>query len=458
MKRRLFCLLLAFVLLLLCGCSDNESQEPAQSASDYCHQKVMERMEKVQFRPPYEGKPLLEYDPDCRVYISLGGLDLDLYPDTSIGYSAFYFWVISLDPFSESEIRVEIPVQTEYTVSVLDASQMCHGTIYHDEIPVNFGLTEQQYMCMAGVDFQERQRQAMYATICNDLLLEFRANAFTPGMTPEQIAQIKASEQYQFYLNKPAEYLAKYNEASEQYKVLPKEELPQFYAYRVGIQFTGLGSHAETVETLTVTVGPKQYEMEIGQCRLHTQTPLEYLDHRSQSKPEGMSGGGGFQFKTGYFPSPSGYDGTRFVFTAKEDLTVTGAHLATCYGDKTQIQDGYVEIYKLDKDGNEVLVLNYLWDTRSPLYFEEGQIVHIQVSIQDDRLKEYHVGFGSCIFLDYTYRGKAYTVLHESRYYRDGHPWDIYLMVFEGVDVGEWYYYEGSDGLPPWHQDASDTQ
>lgn len=458
MKRRLFCLLLAFVLLLLCGCGSSTNTDPTSGTStagtDIYHQKVMDRMEKVQFRPPYEGEPLLEYDPDSRVYIALGEMDLDFYPNTAAAGNSLSFWVISLDPFDKSEIRVEIPVQTEYTVSVLDASQMCHGTIYHDGIPGNFGLTEQQYLCMAGVDFLEQDRLAHYASICVDLLEEYQKKAYEEKKTAEEI---KASAEYQFYYNTQLEYWAKWREPSEQYKSLSKEELPMFYAYHVSILFAGLGSHEETVKSLTVAVGQERHEMEIGQWRLHTQTPQDILDYISQNENREVSVGGGATNRLGYYPGPNGYKSVSFDFVAKEDMTITGTHPLIAHGEPVRIQGGNVEIYEM-VDGKQVLVLDYLWDTKSPLTFEEGQIIRIQLTFQDDRLKAYYVGFYGGIFLDYTYREKDYTGFYETRMYREGHPWDIYLMVFEGIDVGEWYYYQGTDDRPAWLRDTINAE
>jgi len=445
--------MLALVLLLLCGCSSADVDHTggtSATGTDVYHQKLMERLAQYEFTPPYEGDPWIEHDPDRRVYIALGNMYLDLYPDTGGGMNPLAFWMISLDPFDKSEIQVEIPIQTEYTVSVLDASPMCHEAANGD-----FTLKEWQYLCMIGLDFQERERQTQYATVCVELLQEYRDKYLEEKKTHEGIED---SEEYQFYYNKQLEYQAKYMEPSEQYKALTKEELPKFYAYRVSIQLTGLGSHEETVESLAVTVGQERYEVDIGQWRLHTQAPQQFLDWASQNGHREITVGGSGATSSGYVPGPYGYYSFSFSFVAKDDITVTGIHPLTTHSDPAKIQGGYVQVSEL-VDGKEVLVLDYLWDTESPLTFEDGQIVRIRVAAQDDRLKAYYVGFYNGLFLDYTYRGKAYTALAENRQYRLGDLWDLYLMVFEGVDVGEgYYYYLGRDDRPDWLRYGSNAE
>ncbi|MBQ3147525.1 MAG: hypothetical protein IJB91_07340 [Oscillospiraceae bacterium] len=452
MKRRSLCLMLAMVLLLLSGCGSSTNTDPTGGTSaagtDIYHQKVMERMAESEFTPPYEGKPWIEHDPNRRIYISLGGQDCDFYPNTNMALNQFTFWIISLDKIDPSRIQLDIPMQTAYEVGVTDCTEMTHGTVHHEGVVGNFGLTQQQYFCMANVDFQERERLGLYASICGDLYREFQDKAFAENMTREEI---EASEEYQFYKEKNNEYNAKNLEPSKQYKALTKEEVPKFYAYWVHITFPGLGSYEETVEELTVIVEDSRYAMEIGQWRFHTQTPQEILDAREARQIYGVGGGTGFQKRLTSIPSPEGYDHITFYLTGKEDLVITGVDLLEGPNSTANVVAGRVQIYEEDESGREVVVLEYLWDTKTPLEFKEGQNVRIDLCIQDDRVKEYEVGFTRFSILRCTYRGQPCAYYHEHLEQRDGHPWEIYLMAFAGVDVGEYYHYH--QPVVGWYKD-----
>jgi len=452
MKRKILSMLLALVLLLLCSCSSTDADPTGgtvTTGTDVYHQKVMERLTQYEFKPPYEGEPWIEYDPDRKVYISLGGQDdCDFYPDTGLAVNYIPFWVISTEKYDLSQILVEISAQTEYEVRVADLSRDCHNTVYNQ----NFkgAMTEQQYMSMIGVDFQERERLEAYAGIAIALRDEFseKVQKEYPKVTVEVMEEIKASEEYQAYNALASETRGKLKEVTKQYQALTEKDLPQFYAYWVSVCFTGLGSHEETVETLTVTLGQDIYEVNVGQWRLHTQTPQEILD--AWDTDGFLYAGGGLHAAP--FPISDGMWQVTFSGEVENDTTVTGVRQLQTQVAPVKVLCGNVQIYeKVEGKEELVLVLEYLWDTRTPLEFERGQFVQIDLCVQDDRLKDYHVGFTSYLFLDYTVRGVKYTTISEARYAIHDDPWNIYLMAFSNVDVGEAHYY--NEPKIGWFQD-----
>ena len=457
MKRKIFSILLAAVLLLLCGCGSSTNTDPTGGTStagtDIYRQKVEERLAAYEFKPPYEGKPWIEYDPDRRVYINLGGQDCDFYPGTNLAVDYLTICIVSLDPYDPSEIQVEIPIQTEYEVTVTDLSQMCHATTYQNKPGANLALTEFQYLCMAGTDFQERERLDAYSVIASGLRDELweEAKKEYPKLPVEVYEEITASEEYQFYSTILSDSNNKLKEMKTQFQALTEKDLPQFYAYWVNIYFPGLGSYEETAESLTVTVGQQRYEMNIGQWRFHTQTPQEILDARNASQTYGVGGCLSAGIALGDLPILSEYDYESFHFTARDGLTVTGAKLLEAPGSTAKVLAGRVQVYEKGVLGGDVLIMEYLWDTHTPLEFEEGQIVQIELCIRDDRLENYQIGFTSYRFLECTYRGQPCAYYTEKTQHRIGHPWDIYLMAFAGVDVGEYWYYHNP--TVDWFQD-----
>ena len=455
MKRKIFSILLAAVLLFLCGCGSSTNTDSTGGTSaagtDIYRQKVEERLAEYEFKPPYEGKPWIEYDPDRRVYINLGGQDCDFYPGTDMDGSYLTFLVVSLDSYDTSEIQVEIPIQTEYKVEVTDVSALCRDTLHQNkpdgQSAKMYALTEPQYLCMTDTDFREREQLEAYESIAFQLMEELKANAAKEQIPLEEV---KASEEYQFYNTMRSEAKEKLQEVEKQFLALTEKDLPQFYAYWVNIHFPGLGSYEETAESLTVIVGQQRYEMNIGQWRFHTQTPQAILDAREAESIYGTGGCVAMSMKYDDRPIVTEYEYESFRFTATDGLTVTGVKLLDTPGSAAKVLAGRVRVYEKGALGGNVLVMEHLWDTKTPLEFEDGQTIQIELCIWDDRLKNYQFGFTSYRFLECTYRGELCAYYTENLQHRIGHPWDIYLMAFQGVDVGEYYHYHPR---ADWHQD-----
>ena len=440
MKKQWISLLLALTMLLLCGCNGNTastgstgtnptntgmaSTTTADLESNIYHQKVMEQV----YEPPvYDGQPLIPYDPDRQVYISLANQDCDFYPD--YGSNGVMFWIITREHYASDDIQVHIDTSVKYEVTVADMTESCQE-LSHNAFYPNFGLQKYQYMCMQKLDWRELARIAIYAKTAAEL-----ARRHAPS-----------SEEYAGYMALQTEYWTLSDSYTNQYQAVNMETMPKFSAYRVSVNFrelSSLNNSEEIVETVEFKIGGSTYTQNIGQWRLHNFTPTEILD----AIPTGV-GITSMRSVTTALGSPALADGFEnllglFWINATEDLTVTGVRQFET-GDRAVDIIG-AKIQLLDKEamedkGKQVVLMEYFWDLAQPLDIAAGTLAKIDLYVQDERMKNFDGCFTAYFFLDYTVRDQTDAILSPCRLSRlNDNVWDTYLMAFEGVDMGEYY-------------------
>jgi len=439
MIKRLFSLMLALLLVTLCGCSNGvtgpaESQQttgstsvqttaaPTGQASAWIPREVPEVEDVALQIPAYAGEPLIPYDQDGRVYISFRNQDVDFYPN-------FYFrgitgFIITKDHYEIEDIQVNIPVKTEYQVEIYDYEEINKRLAQGESILGATTLREYQYLCLQGIDWQAYSQLLAYsnaaAGIIGDYLWEM---SYVDGLL----------EKYEAY---QTAYLEQKEAYEAQYENVPQGQVP-FSVYEVMIGFRGVGDYEETVESIEFTIGGESYTVDIGQWRLHTELPAEL---RAGATPVGISKK---KIMIGALDETPYTDGIvqlydALSFTAQQDLTVTGLHQI---GVQIEILGGRVQI---EGETNA----DFYWDIQRPLDIAKGDQVNITLFLKDERFAQYEVGISTCIVMDYEVNGKAYTMNLPCLLARiNNRCWDTYLMAFEGYDMGEYYdcYYA------PWY-------
>lgn len=417
MGKRLLCMILA-VALLLCGCgggptSDSQATDAGSTSGagepiDYL-QNVKELAGEIL---AYEEEPLVEYDPDRQVYISLENQDCDFYPGISSGGRVI---ILTREHYDVSRIQLNIPSQTQYEISIEDITPYCTVAAYNSERK-SHGLQNYQYIALQGVDWHEiAQKEA-----------EARA-AMT--LAQQNVSDKEAYQAYKEICDAYNELMAGYQ---SQYENLPQEQIPQFSAYSLTYRFTGLGSHEETVESVEFVIGGETYTRNIGQWRLHKTMPQELADGNN---PVGLKQRHMASFVIPGTPYSDGYIqlGRIFTFDAQEDLTLTGVHQL---GVEVDILGARVRI------GDAA---DYFWDMQRPLEVEAGTYVEIDLFVKDARLTQYETCLTTYLVMDYQIKNKEYgMVVPWTATYSHVQVWDTYLMAFEGIDIGKYYtcYYE----------------
>lgn len=455
MKKSL-CLLL-ILSLLLSGCVTNQDSASTKAPTqgylteaipetiDY-HQTVLDLMGKLPEIKPYDGEIMIPYEPNRKVYITLANQDCDFYPEHDHGFD---FSVYTLEHYDVSQIKAHFDMQTEYTVNVTEITDFAVG---------DMGLDS--YKIYSHFDFYQQEIDSRYNSCAyvlkeqyDDLLKEVRTAAYADGKIPDSLPEYQLLQKHiDGYQGLCDIYFEKVNAQKQAYEKIPKDELPSFYLYNVWIEFTGCGSQEETVKNAVITVGNEEYPISFGQWRFHKEIPQEIMDSYA---PPGLTGAGSLSgaihkhgpYTDGYIPSA-----VTFNFDVKEPLSLLGIRQMQTEVDEFAIKDISVALYE-KKDDENVLIMDFLWDTRRPLNLDKGDIVEIRCGVQDQRLMEDEYCYTPVFFLDYEVRNREYSLGSTMNYMKrdEGlsmNGWMHYLMYFEGIDIGEYYYY-WNDSVDP---------
>ena len=418
MKKRIISLFLVSVLLLS-GCAVDPQRDPTETTTGLAsleeyREKVIAAAEVI----TYDAEPLIEYDPDREVYISLANTDCDFYPTFWISKANLV--IITKEHYNVEDIQVNIPMKTEYTLDIKDVTDWCAVPAYRSE-QSHYGLQLYQYMCMQGFDWQELGKLQAYVDSAQKLQ---RQNVGIADKGEENKAYAEIAYMYQEEIN---QIFAKYE---ADYQKLSQEEIPQFGAYRIGIKFVASEERTyfdETVEQVEFVIGGKSHKVEIGQWRFHETCPQTLMDSFTRIGLEKETLASTGLNHSPYFGSYT-FLGDFFAFTAETDLIVTG-----------------IRQFDTDLDvlGAQVTVgkqVSYFWEMDIPIEVKKGEKVEIDLYLRDDRFAKHDVCITSYIIMDYEIRGKAYEMITPCYLLRwDMHCWDSYLMAFEGIDAGPYY-------------------
>ena len=364
--------------------------------------------------PPYEGEPLISYDPERQVYISFQNQDVDFYPN-------YYFkgitgFVITKERIEIEDIQVNIQAMTEYEVKIYDFKEITDQLAQGQMIQSPVTLESYQYLTMQGIDWQAySQLFANYnaaGTIISDYLVEMQ---YVEGLL----------EKYQAYQTLYLEQKEAYEAECEK---IEQGQVP-FSIYEITILFTGAGTYEETVESIEVIIGEESYTVDIGQWRFHTELPAELQANVTRTGISQKKIMIGALLATPYTGGVVQLQDA-LSFTALKDLTVTGVHQV---GVQIEMLGGRVQI---TGDTNA----DFYWDLQQPLDISEGDMVNITLFLKDERFAQYEVGISTCIVMDYEINNKAYGMNLPCLLARiNNRGWDTYLMAFEGYDMGEYY-------------------
>lgn len=441
-------LLLALVLALgtLAGCADDPGQgstpgtettpehtgtEPGAPTETQLAGTLPPPTEPMllQTAPEYTGTPLIEPDPDREVYISLANQDCDFYPDDYI--TGVSLNIISKKMYDESEIGISIDMQTPYEVTVWDQTDDLR-----QKMPENSAgdfFCNYHYLSMQGVDWRELGQLALDDAKIRIEQDQYLAQAQHNVLDPEFQALQEIRQRYQ-------DTMEGYQ---RQFDAMPPEEIPSFYAYSVGIEFTDLSVslgaerelYDETVEELEVQLGDQRIPVRFGQWRFHTQKPEELTANNPGVKKDIFA-----RMDTRENPYHDGYlrMSDALQFTTLKDITITGVRTL---GADIPIVGALVRLgEQVDKDSISFSGVNdFYWDMKMPIDVPAGVVVCVDLFLRDERFAQYETSSTLYVVLEYEMEGRACTMTVPCHLDRQNPIWDTYLMAFEGIDMGEYY-------------------
>lgn len=358
---------------------------------------------------------LLSYDPGAEVYFSFSNQDVDFYPGSYFSTRSFY--ILSTHRADTADIKVEFEMQNEYEVSIADITREYHlysnGDIY-------WGISYDHYCCIKGFDWQE-----LNTLRCAANSSEAQRESLDPGtvtgweQTPESAA----------FQEKELEYW-------DEYRSLDMSTLPEFYVYGVDVFLPSVaqeqGIIPETVERCTVTFNGKSYAVAFGKWIFHDSFPdalKQYSPYVQQRNYALLSITGGLCTE-GYLNLQSVFD-----LGVSKDVTVTGISV---YEDKAEVVGAHIYI----DNGEGETSSDYYWDASMPFDLLNGTQAVIDIIIRDDSFKNYEIGRSIYLILDYESDGRPFRIVTPCNLTRRTNAAEAYLMVFENVDMNDYYAWQ----------------
>ena len=403
MKR--FYALCAAIVLSLFGTGCESADSPAETTV------TMPQIVETTEAPKEPGNSLIEYDPDREVYIHCSNVQTTGY----MGQSGYWLplTIYSKEPVSPEDILVEIDTQNNYQISYISENVAGRDTHYNQygDIAVSDPSYYPYYLYQAGHGMDYSLAARLWNLIQDPPEFgteEYEAMKELIGdKTPWQAHEELMQKHWESYIS------------------LTPEDIPEFYVYVLGLQFSG--STEETIREMIFYIKDVPYSVMIGNLHL---VPGEL--------PQTYPWSDAVYMDTGIVDCPSiNYYGNgmaqfpAFIFTATEAMKLT--ELTFPNGDANLLSARL----SITSGG---MTVQSSWDGKSDVLLYPGDMVEIYTIVQSPNLQgiHYHVDLLYELFM--TVDGEPYSLSLQptiSSYYSNYH--EIYAMVFEGLDMEAYY-------------------
>ena len=339
------------------------------------------------------GSNLIEYDPDRQIYFSCRNLDYDIY----WGMSCVPFLdilILSKESLNIETTQVDIPIQNGYSIVLAECYDENLGQIETDDSMVGgSAFTPYLYQCYWGKSWKDGEDPAL----------------------------------------------------SVAFSRLKPEDLPQFHVYHVSVMFDRTVGGDETIREITLTIDGKAYPLHIGEIRLREEPELNYpIDWV-------MDDGGITCQSLTYACNAMLYnDGIdqicpAFDFTAAHDMELLDLYLLDT---KIEILD--VRLVIRSSKGNS---MDFYWDRTSPVYLNAGDQVQIFVYYRDQRQAVLDYQAKAWPVIEYQCELGYYSAFAECTLQRELNFYELYAIVFDGVDMESYYRDHYFPKYESWRQD-----
>lgn len=456
--KKMICFFVACILIIggIAACVQNENVDGGQTLPTNTNQTstVLPQFTIPQYTiPPVPTAPNIVPSqpgvdiPDNGIYIHTG-INNSIYYLGSAGIVYYSFDIISRQQLDATQIGVSLPIQHSYNVSVSQIKLKGVADIMDDGLQPNCYNTEFPYMLYLsyqGKDFKELTRLYWEKNRLYEVAKEYEAMLNNGQITREEYEAwtkpyLDALEAYKNYLSKEV----------EAYRSLKESDLPQFYVYTVTVTFDYTQKAiGETFTEIEVTIGDQVYQQPVGQITLRDRMELPaqldwYIDF--ENADDGILGGGN---------GPEPYNG--------------GVHQINTYfhfkADRYKLLKRIVldnPAHRLDRvwlrittaDGT---VFEEEWDMREPYEVYPGDDVVVYISYEDDYKQ--NLGYTTKVYgyLEYESDGETYCKMSECYIGNSVNLYIQYALMFEGMDLSDYYWDYYYPLFEPWRLDPEAT-
>ncbi len=427
LKRLTF--LLTFLILtgsILCGCSHEsvnatpdttEAPGVSTEALQAAFEKQLEQLNTIEV-PDYSGKPIKLDALDDGLYVNLANQDCDFYPDSV--FAARMFYLITENPVPTSAIKVGIPMENEYTVTVSDDTEEWRS--------LPFGLTYENYLCLKGTDWHNLGNLFIRAKEADKLQSSYY------GTDDQEYWKANAVSQ---------ESYNEYNKLYDEYRALSVEELPEFRVFAITVMIPRMADRSglidETVSQIRLSVDGKEYTANFGEWRFHSKYPDELKPNKPGVKQNALAV---MSVSTGACADGIINVDPAFDFSVMKGITLTGVR---SFGASPKLIGAHV-IVTQDEDivgegDAEIQSADYYWDLAMPLDIPTGANVKVSIIMQDDRFDEYEFDVTMFLILDYELEERPCTLIMPCDLKAYHSCAERAIMAIAGVDLSDYYAY-----------------
>lgn len=344
--------------------------------------------------PISTGNSLIEYDPDRSIYFTCHNYDYDIYFGESCA-PFLSFWILSKDALNIDSIQIDIPIQNDYAIFQAECYDEYLGRLSTAGTLDYYTFTPYLYQCYWGT-----QWSAVYE------------NPDAPLTINTEGKEVSLEEAY---------------------RLLEAEDLPKFHVYYVDILFKEPFGGDETFQEIDLTIDDKTYHINIGEIRLHDDPPLNYTCDLEIDESGGITSQHIIVYGTPPMLYNDGIDQLcpAFDFTAPYDMELLDLYLLDS---KIEIQD--IRLLINSQNGSS---MDLYWDTNSPISVDEGDHVQIFVYYRDERQKALDYTAKAWAAIDYECEKGRYSAFSECTLRRELNMYELYAIVFDGVDMASYY-------------------
>lgn len=319
-----------------------------------------------------------------------------------------YINIISKISLTESDIAVEIPVQTPYSFSLSEWNLGNAPNTLTSELSSNVLFSYDIYLHYLEFDWIELADK--YKKMV-ETQLNFEAS--------------KTDENKEIYTQAANTYYEYYGMHWDDFLLLDSTMLPQFHGYSLEISFDpGATTENETFNTLVLTINGQSMEIDIGEVSLHSDSRFDYQNDAS----EYISGS--LAATSPIFTLSNNYEFTAH-FIALQDLVLTGYNI---YSEDIDVTKMEVRIQSDDTHS-----ANFLWDGKSPIQIKAGSTVEIPTTISSSYLKKPGFILSGFVVFECEVDNATYEYIYEHRFHNYINCYEQYAIYFDGIDFTEYY-------------------
>ena len=356
------------------------------------------------------GNNLVEYDSERDIYFSCKNQNYDIYFGESCA-PFLSFWIISKEPLDTENIRVEIPIQNNYSIFQI--------TTYDDYLG---HITANPELADPRCTFSPYLYQSYFDVDWEKIYLD-RDAPITISRNGQDM-----DLDYEFNLLEP-------------------DNLPQFHAYFVDIYFEKTVKEPESFDNIDLYIGDTCYALQVGEVRLSDDPPLHYPCDLMNIGEEDISS----QTIMVYGTPPMLYnDGIDWILPVFDFTAPFQMELLDFYLMDEQIALLDVRIQVNSTSGNS---MDLYWDCETPIYLNAGDHVMISTYYRDDRSTQLSYTAKAWAGLDFECEKGRYSAISECTLRHELNLYELYAIVFDGVDMESYYKDYYFPVYEDWRQD-----